>query len=151
MGKIYKICLTGAPCSGKTTSMDYLSERLSDKGFKVFIVPEAATLMFNAGAELKDTNYEQTKAVQTNMVRLVMALEDYFINVTKSYKREQERNKACVEAKKTTSEYKGNLQIKNWLKLGEKSPMDGHKNRYINFPTLSQKNLNILLLDVWKK
>lgn len=88
MGKIYRICVTGGPGAGKTTSMDCLSERLTDKGFKVFIVPEAATMMFNAGAELKGTNYEQTMAVQTNMTRLVMALEDCFIDIAKSYQQD---------------------------------------------------------------
>jgi CYTH domain-containing protein/predicted ATPase len=46
-----KFVLTGGPCSGKTTSIAYLVERLSDLGFTVFVVPETATLITNSGID----------------------------------------------------------------------------------------------------
>jgi CYTH domain-containing protein/predicted ATPase len=45
------IVLTGGPCSGKSSSLAYLTERLSDHGFLVFIVPETATLITSTGID----------------------------------------------------------------------------------------------------
>lgn len=44
-----EIVLTGGPCAGKTTALSYISEKLMDKGFRVFIVPEVATMLINGG------------------------------------------------------------------------------------------------------
>jgi hypothetical protein len=62
--KIFKFVLTGGPCSGtksavwkdcslfltgKTTAMERLPVFLRERGFRVFIAPEAATMMFLNG------------------------------------------------------------------------------------------------------
>ena len=46
---IYRVCLTGGPCAGKTTALTTLTLYLTSKGFKVLLVPEAATLMMKGG------------------------------------------------------------------------------------------------------
>jgi len=43
--------LTGGPCSGKSSSLAYLTERLSDHGYLVFVIPETATLITNNGID----------------------------------------------------------------------------------------------------
>ncbi len=48
---IPKFVLTGGPCSGKTSSIAHLVERLSDYGFTVFVVPETATIITNCGID----------------------------------------------------------------------------------------------------
>lgn len=45
MNTIWKFVLTGGPCGGKTTAIPKLKEFLENKGFKVFIIPEAATIV----------------------------------------------------------------------------------------------------------
>ena len=45
-----KICLTGGPCAGKTTAMTHLTNVLTQFGYRVFCVPEAATLFSKGGA-----------------------------------------------------------------------------------------------------
>jgi CYTH domain-containing protein/thymidylate kinase len=45
------IVLTGGPCSGKSSSLAYLAEKLSDHGFMVFVIPETATLITNSGID----------------------------------------------------------------------------------------------------
>lgn len=45
------IVLTGGPCSGKSSSLAYLTEKLSDHGFMVFVIPETATLITNNGID----------------------------------------------------------------------------------------------------
>lgn len=47
---ITRICLTGGPCAGKTTALALLSVVLQQMGFKVLLVPEAATLLMKGGA-----------------------------------------------------------------------------------------------------
>jgi CYTH domain-containing protein/predicted ATPase len=48
---VYMIVLTGGPCSGKSSSLAYLTEKLSDCGFMVFVIPETATLITNNGID----------------------------------------------------------------------------------------------------
>lgn len=48
---IPKFVLTGGPCSGKTTSLAYLVEKLSEYGFTVFLVPETSTLITSCGID----------------------------------------------------------------------------------------------------
>jgi CYTH domain-containing protein/thymidylate kinase len=48
---VYTIVLTGGPCSGKSSSLAYLTEKLSDYGLMVFVIPETATLITNNGID----------------------------------------------------------------------------------------------------
>lgn len=51
LNPVSMIVLTGGPCSGKSSSLAYLTERLSDHGFMVFVVPETATLITGNGID----------------------------------------------------------------------------------------------------
>ncbi len=74
--KIPKIVLTGGPCSGKTTSLSYLAEKLSDFGFMVFIVPEAATLAISGGIDpRKMSDVEQIKLFEESLFDIQLYLE----------------------------------------------------------------------------
>jgi len=57
---IYKIVLTGGPCGGKSTALSIMSDRLRSFGFRVFIVPEAATIVITGGGIYKDMNHAST-------------------------------------------------------------------------------------------
>jgi CYTH domain-containing protein/predicted ATPase len=74
--KIFKIVLTGGPCSGKTTSMSHISDRLRSLGFNVYVVPEAATLMILGGVSLLQGDVVSN---QWNLIRLQKQLEQTFI------------------------------------------------------------------------
>jgi len=47
------IVLTGGPCGGKSTALCYLEEKLRDRGYIVFLVPEAATTLIQSGIRPK--------------------------------------------------------------------------------------------------
>lgn len=49
MKKIIKIVLTGGPCAGKSTSMKWIRNVFTDRGYKVLIVPETATELISNG------------------------------------------------------------------------------------------------------
>lgn len=81
MERIPKIVLTGGPCAGKTTALNYLSEKLSDYGFSVFHVPEVATMVINAGVSLEHlfrSDYETYLDVEAEMMATQLLLEDMF-------------------------------------------------------------------------
>ena len=48
---VHMIVLTGGPCSGKSSSLAYLTEKLSDHGYLVFVIPETATLIATNGID----------------------------------------------------------------------------------------------------
>lgn len=47
---IFRICLTGGPCAGKTTALSTLTQVLTQRGYRVLQVPEAATMLMKGGA-----------------------------------------------------------------------------------------------------
>jgi len=49
MSNYTKIALTGGPNGGKSSSLASIAEHLQERGHKIFIVPEAATILLAAG------------------------------------------------------------------------------------------------------
>lgn len=84
MKKIHRICLTGGPGSGKTTSLSHVTERLRSLGYRVLIVPEAATLFIMAGVVLNNLESSELLQVQSAMARTILALEDSFLEIAKA-------------------------------------------------------------------
>ncbi|MCU0656729.1 MAG: AAA family ATPase [Polyangiaceae bacterium] len=79
MATLHRIVLTGGPCGGKSTALAKIADRLSTLGFQVLLVPEAASLLFQGGASLRDVTAEQRVAFQSNLLRLQRTLEDSFL------------------------------------------------------------------------
>jgi hypothetical protein len=48
---VYKVVLTGGPCGGKTTGQDRLGSFFEQLGWKVYRVPETATVLINGGVK----------------------------------------------------------------------------------------------------
>ena len=47
--RIWEFVVTGGPCAGKTTALSILEQALTEKGFKVIVVPETATELITSG------------------------------------------------------------------------------------------------------
>jgi len=60
---VYKICITGGPCAGKTSGLALLSEKLRDEGFNVFTVPEAATMISDGGGMIDMSHYNENQSI----------------------------------------------------------------------------------------
>lgn len=84
MNKIHRICLTGGPGAGKSTSLSHITERLRSLGYRVLIVPEAATLFIMAGVALNNLGASELLQVQSSMAKAILALEDSFIEIAKA-------------------------------------------------------------------
>jgi thymidylate kinase len=80
MRNITKICVTGGPCAGKTTSLARIAERIPELGYKVFTVPEAATLLMKSGAMINVDNLDNSGRIslQATLIKLQASLEDIF-------------------------------------------------------------------------
>jgi predicted ATPase len=78
---IFRICLTGGPCAGKTTALSTLADNLTQMGFKVLQVPEASSLLMMGGAMIETRKLKFSDAVrfQINVMKTQMVLEDIFI------------------------------------------------------------------------
>lgn len=48
MKKVFNFVLTGGPCGGKSTAINKIYQDLSERGYKVLIVPETATELINS-------------------------------------------------------------------------------------------------------
>ncbi|EAR87420.1 AAA domain protein (macronuclear) [Tetrahymena thermophila SB210] len=82
---VYKICLTGGPCAGKTTALTTLKEKLTEKGLKVFVVPEVPTLTMEGGGMIimGGLTSENVCRFQSLLMKAQINLEDYFIDLAK--------------------------------------------------------------------
>ena len=76
---VQKLVLTGGPCGGKTTALARLRQFLEERGFRVFIAPEAATVLWSNGMSVGDLKTpEDGVAFQIKLMDMQMFLEDTF-------------------------------------------------------------------------
>ena len=71
--KIVKIVLTGGPCAGKTTAMNWIQNFFTKKGYKVLFVSEAATELITSGVTLNAA--KSVLEFQRSLLRLMLAKE----------------------------------------------------------------------------
>ena len=84
LAPIYKMVLTGGPCAGKTTALARLSAFFRDRGFRVYLVPEACTMLSLGGVspfELHDR--EHVLNFQWQILNMQMTLEDSFASLAR--------------------------------------------------------------------
>jgi CYTH domain-containing protein/thymidylate kinase len=72
---MHRIVLTGGPCSGKTTSISLLQEKISEMGFDVVCVPEVATLLIGSGIQPWLLNPAQLFIFQDRLIQTQLQLE----------------------------------------------------------------------------
>jgi len=78
-----RICFTGGPCGGKTTSLNYISQKLRDLGYAVLIVPEAPTIIACGGGLINIQKMDAATLIrfQNTVVRFVIDMEDDFSRI----------------------------------------------------------------------
>ena len=83
MKKIHRIVITGGPCAGKTTAFARIKSELSEKGYKVFVVSETFTDMFEGGIKLLDY---PSLDFQSMLLRQQIAKEEMYYNAAIKHK-----------------------------------------------------------------
>ena len=112
--EFFKICFTGGPCAGKTTSIAKVSESLRELGYTVFVVPEAATLIFNGGGDLDLNNYTEESGLrfQYLLLKLQTSLEDIYSELALL-----NQNKVVVLCDRGFMDGSAYLNTEQWNKL----------------------------------
>lgn len=84
--RVKRICVTGGPCGGKTTAMTRITERVRELGMKVYVVPEAATMLMKGGAMINMEEFTRVQKVrfQAKILKLQVILEDVFTDLCDS-------------------------------------------------------------------
>ncbi|KAK5981035.1 IQ domain-containing protein E [Trichostrongylus colubriformis] len=78
--QLYKLVLTGGPCGGKSTGQDRLATFFENMGWKVFTVPETATILFGGRVKFEELNPEQAYLFQKDLLKTMLQIEDVFFN-----------------------------------------------------------------------
>ncbi|MFA6536190.1 MAG: AAA family ATPase [Candidatus Paceibacterota bacterium] len=79
------IVITGGPCSGKTTGLSYLKQKLTDRGYKVLVVPETATKLISGGMTPGELSWPE---FQEHILLDTMDQEARFFQIASSYLRQ---------------------------------------------------------------
>merc|ERR1712234_72932 len=76
--KIWKLVLTGGPCGGKTTGQARLSTFFENLGWKVYRVPETATVLLGGGVNFAELPEYSQFEFQENLLRTMIQIENAF-------------------------------------------------------------------------
>ncbi|XP_073845771.1 TRPL translocation defect 14 isoform X3 [Musca autumnalis] len=82
--RVYKIVLTGGPCGGKTTGQSRLCTFFENLGWKVFRVPETATVLLSGGVKFSDLTEKEAYKFQENLIRTMIQIENTYFELGKS-------------------------------------------------------------------
>ncbi|KAJ3179025.1 hypothetical protein HDU85_004980 [Gaertneriomyces sp. JEL0708] len=77
------ICLTGGPCGGKTSSLAILADLFQSLGYKVFRVPETATILLGGGVVFAECNEQQAYSFQKDLLKTMLTIQDTYINLAR--------------------------------------------------------------------
>ncbi|XP_063238835.1 TRPL translocation defect protein 14 isoform X2 [Bacillus rossius redtenbacheri] len=85
--RVIKIVLTGGPCGGKTTGQSRLCTFFENLGWKVFRVPETATVLLSGGIKFSDLSAEEAFKFQENLLKTMLQIENTFFALGESSQR----------------------------------------------------------------
>jgi len=85
--KVWRLVLTGGPCGGKTTAQITLSTIFESMGWRVFRVPETATILLGGGVSFSLLDDEQRLEFQENLLKTMFQLEDTYFSLASTQKR----------------------------------------------------------------
>lgn len=84
---VYKLVLTGGPCGGKTTGQSRLSTFFENLGWKVFRVPETATVLLSGGVKFADLTPDEAAKFQENLLKTMIQIENTFFELGRTSQR----------------------------------------------------------------
>ncbi|XP_063702658.1 TRPL translocation defect protein 14 isoform X2 [Culicoides brevitarsis] len=84
---VYRLVLTGGPCGGKTTGQARLCTFFENLGWKVFRVPETATVLLSGGIKFSDLTEEESYKFQENLIHTMIQIENTYFELGRTCKR----------------------------------------------------------------
>jgi len=70
------LVVTGGPCGGKTTALNYIGRKLDDYGVSPIFIPEVATILINAGLRPQELTKEKLFSFQELVLKTQLSFED---------------------------------------------------------------------------
>lgn len=80
----FKIVLTGGPCGGKTTGQARLCTFFENLGWKVYRVPETASILLGGGVKFSDLSASDAYTFQENLLKTMLQIEDTYFALAES-------------------------------------------------------------------
>lgn len=115
--RMIKIVLTGGPCGGKTTALAQLSDAFTNAGWKVYRVPEAATVLIPGGVDFAHLDREDAMQFQVNIVRTMMTLEQTYMDLAMVEMRKLKRNVAIIHDRGIMDSHSCNYHLLSCLDM----------------------------------
>ncbi|XP_063359658.1 TRPL translocation defect protein 14 isoform X2 [Cydia amplana] len=84
---VYKLVLTGGPCGGKTTGQSRICTFFENLGWKVFRVPETATVLLSGGVKFADLTPDEATKFQENLLKTMIQIENTFFELGRTCQR----------------------------------------------------------------
>lgn len=106
------------PCAGKTQALDFLRKELLSKGFKVYSVAEASTLLLTNGGKypgLELENRPELLAYEEILIRLQLSLEESIHSLSKLHP-----EKAVIICDRGIADVQGYVPSEVWVQLMNK-------------------------------
>ncbi|KAL7751622.1 hypothetical protein RI367_003087 [Sorochytrium milnesiophthora] len=131
-GNVFVIVLTGGPCAGKSTVQTMLSDVLENMGYKVYRVPETATILLSCGVAFAELDEEQVVSFQENLLRVMMQLEQTMFDLARLNARNRKK-KTVVICNRGTMDPSAYCERKVWLQILRRlglNEVDIRDNRY---------------------
>jgi len=85
--KVWRLVLTGGPCGGKTTAQITLATFFESLGWRVFRVPETATILLGGGVSFSLLDDQQRLQFQENLLKTMVQLEDTYFSLATTQNR----------------------------------------------------------------
>jgi len=126
--KVWRLVLTGGPCGGKTTAQNRLATFFESLGWRVFRVPETATILLNGGISFALLDEEQRLEFQENLLKTMFQIEDTYFSLART----QTRN-CLVICDRGAMDCSAYLPKKDWDKILDNNHLnevDIRDNRY---------------------
>lgn len=84
---IFKVVLTGGPCGGKTTGQARLCTFFENLGWKVYRVPEAASILLGGGVRFTDLSPKDAYKFQEHLLKTLIQIENTFFELASKCKK----------------------------------------------------------------
>lgn len=110
--KVYRLVLTGGPCGGKTTGQARLCTFFENLGWKVYRVPETATVLMGGGVKFTDLDEDETYRFQENLLKTMMQIENTFFDLAAS-----SSQNALVICDRGTMDASAYLKASQWERM----------------------------------
>ena len=127
--KVWRLVLTGGPCGGKTTGQSRLATFFENIGWKVYRVPETATVLLSGGVNFAELSEKAAEKFQANLLKTMIQIENSFFDLASSCS-SQNCLVICDRGAMDASAFVSREQWDNILEINELYEIDIRDNRY---------------------